>query len=125
MYSENLQSVLISYKSRNYKTSKSLNDCFPDRFSYLHSICTEEDIDIGPKVGIPLAVTVENVDYITFAGDGFIGLKDYTTTAMIREISPDSMTITLFYHEYMGDPENDGQLYLRPCLELTLSYDAR
>ncbi len=85
----------------------------------------DEDIDIGPKVGVPLTVQYENVDYITFTGDGFIGLKDYTTTAMIREISPDRMTITLFYHEYMGDPENDGALYLRPSLALTMSYDAK
>ncbi len=85
----------------------------------------DEDIDIGPKPGIPETVAFENVDYITFAGDGFIGLKDYTTTAMIREISPDRMVITLFYHEYMGDPANDGELYLRPSLALTLSYDAK
>ncbi len=85
----------------------------------------DEDIDIGPKPGVPETITYENVDYITFAGDGFIGLKDYTTTAMIREISPDRMTLSLFYHEYMGDPENDGNLYLRPSLALTMTFDAK
>jgi PKD repeat protein len=85
----------------------------------------DEDVDIGPKPGIPETIEYENVDYITFDGGGFIGLKDYTTTAMIREISPDRMTITLFYHEFWGDPENDGELYLRPSLALTLTYDAK
>ena len=85
----------------------------------------DEDIDIGPKPGIPETITYENVDYITFAGDGFIGLKDYTTTAMIREISPDRLTLSLFYHEFMGDPGNDGDLYLRPSLAITLSFDAK
>jgi len=85
----------------------------------------DEDIDIGPKPGVPESVTFENADYITFEGDGFIGLKDYTTTALIREISPDRMVITLFYHEYWGDPENDGELYKLPSLAITLSYDAK
>ena len=85
----------------------------------------DEDVDIGPKPGVPETVEYENVDYITFEGDGFIGLVDYTTTAMIREISPDRMVISLFYHEFMGDPGNDGDLYLRPSLALTLSYDAK
>ena len=85
----------------------------------------DEDIDIGPKPGVPETITYEDVDYITFEGDGFIGLQDYTTTAMIREISPDRMVITVFYHEYLGDPGNDGDLYMRPSLALTLSYDAK
>jgi len=84
----------------------------------------DEDIDIGPIVGVPLTVTFEDADYITFGGGGFIGLMDYTTTAMIREISDERMTITLFYHEYMGDPGNDGDLYKRPSLALTVTFDA-
>ncbi len=85
----------------------------------------DEDIDVGPKPGIPETVSWENVDYITFEGDGFLGLKDYTTIAMIREISPERMVISLFYHEYMGDPGNDGDLYKLPSLALTLSLDAQ
>ncbi len=85
----------------------------------------DEDIDIGPKPGVPETVTFENADYITFSGGGFIGLKDYSSTVLIREISPDRMTLSLFYHEYYGDPENDGGLYLRPSLAMTLSYDAK
>ena len=65
------------------------------------------------------------MDYITFTNDGFISLLDYTTTAMIREIGPDRMVISVFYHEFMGDPGNDGDLYLRSSLALTLSYDAK
>jgi len=82
----------------------------------------DEDIDIGPKPGVPETVTWENVDYITFSDGAFITLIDYTTTAMIREISPDRMVISVFYHEYMGDPGNDGDLYLRPSLALTLTF---
>ena len=85
----------------------------------------DEDIDIGPKPGVPETITWENVDYITFEGDGFIGLQDYTTIAMIREIGPDRMVISLFYHEYWGDPGNDGDLYLRPSLAITFSFDAK
>jgi len=85
----------------------------------------DEDIDVGPKVGVEETVSWEDVDYITFEGGGFIGLQDYTTTAMIREISPTRMVISLFYHEYWGDPGNDGDLYKLPSLALTLSFDAQ
>lgn len=85
----------------------------------------DEDIDVGPKPGVRETVSWENVDYITFEGDGFLGLQDYTTIAMIREISPDRMVISLFYHEYWGDPENDGNLNMLPSLALTLSFDAQ
>lgn len=85
----------------------------------------DEDIDVGPKPGIPETVSWEDVDYISFEGGGFLGLKDYTTIAMIREISPTRMVISLFYHEYMGDPGNDGDLYMLPSLCLTLSFDAQ
>jgi PKD repeat protein len=85
----------------------------------------DEDIDLGPKVGVRETVSWENVDYITFDGGGFIALQDYTTIAMIREIDPDRMVITLFYHEYAGDPENDGHLNMLPSLAITLSFDAQ
>ncbi|MEN8249981.1 MAG: PKD domain-containing protein [Bacteroidota bacterium] len=82
----------------------------------------DEDIDVGPKPGVPETIEYENVDYITFSDGAFITLLDYTTTAMIREISPERMVISVFYHEFMGDPGNDGDLYLRPSLALTLTY---
>ncbi|MEN8226712.1 MAG: PKD domain-containing protein [Bacteroidota bacterium] len=76
-----------------------------------------------PTLGVEETVTFENVDYITFEGDGFIGLKDYSSTAIIREISPDRMTLTVFFHSY--DHVNDGDKYLKPSLIMTLSYDAK
>ena len=84
----------------------------------------DEDIDVGPKPGIPETVSWENVDYITFEGGGFIGLQDYTTIAMIREIGPDRMVISLFYHEFWSEPGAED-LYKLPSLALTLSFDAQ
>lgn len=85
----------------------------------------DEDWDIGPLPGVPETITWENVDYITFGDGGFLGLQDYTTIAMIREISPTRMVISFFYHEYYGEPGVDGDLYLRPSMCLTLSFDAQ
>jgi hypothetical protein len=83
------------------------------------------DANDDQEDGVPETVTFENVDYITFTGDGFIGMKDYTSTVIIREISADRMTLTMFFHSYMGDPANDGGLYLRPSFIMTLSFDAK
>jgi PKD repeat protein len=85
----------------------------------------DEDIDVGPKPGIPETVSWENVDYITFGGGGFIGLQDYTTIAMIREISPTRMVISLFYHEFLDEEGSEEDLYKLPSLALTLSFDAQ
>lgn len=88
------------------------------------SVETVYDPDLHyPTLGIEETITFENVDYITFDGDGFIGLKDYSSTAMIREISPDRMTITVFFHSY--DHIDDGEKYLKPSLIMTLTYDAK
>ena len=85
----------------------------------------DEDIDVGPKPGIPETVSWENVDYITFEGGGFIGLKDYTTIAMIREIATERMVITLFYHEFLDDAGSENEYWKLPSLALTLSFDAQ
>ncbi|MEA1876073.1 MAG: PKD domain-containing protein [Bacteroidota bacterium] len=84
----------------------------------------DADIDY-PEPGIPETITFEKVDFISFEDGGFIGMKDYTSTAMIRDISADRMTLTVFFHSYYGDPANDNNLYLRPAFILTLSYDAK
>jgi len=84
----------------------------------------DADIDY-PQPGVPETVTFENVDYITFDGGGFIAMKDFTSKAIVREISPDRMTLTIFFNSYWGDPENDGGLNMRPCFIMTLSYDAK
>ncbi len=83
------------------------------------------DANDDQEDGVPETVTFKEVDYITFAGDGFIGMKDYTSTVLIREISPERMTLTMFFHSYKGDPGNDGDLYLRPSFILTLSFDKK
>ena len=83
------------------------------------------DANDDQKDGVPETVTFKDVDYLTFTGGAFIGLKDYTSTAIIRKISPDRMTLTLFFHSYYGDPATDGGLYKRPSFILTLSFDAK
>lgn len=83
------------------------------------------DADDDQEGGVAETVTFENVDYITYTGDGFIGMKDYTSTVLVREISPERMTLTMFFHSYKGDPANDGGLYLRPSFILTLSFDKK
>lgn len=83
------------------------------------------DANDDQEDGVPETVTFKNVDYITFTNGGFIGMKDYTSTAIIREIAPDRMTLTMFFHSYMGDPGNDGDLYLRPSFIMTLSFDKK
>ncbi len=83
------------------------------------------DANDDQEDGVPETVTFENVDYITFTGGGFIGMKDYTSTAIIREIAPDRMVMTMFFHSYKGSPGNDGDLYLRPSFIMTLSFDKK
>ncbi len=83
------------------------------------------DANDDQEDGVPETITFENVDYISFTGDGFIGMKDYTSTVIVREIAPDRMTLTMFFHSYKGDPGNDGDLYLRPSFIMTLSFDKK
>ncbi len=83
------------------------------------------DANDDQKDGVPETVTFENVNYITFANAGFIGMKDYTSTVIVREIAPERMTFTMFFHSYKGDPANDGGLYLRPSFIMTLSFDKK
>ena len=83
------------------------------------------DANDDQEDGVPETVTFENVDYISFTGDGFIGMKDYTSTVIIREIAPERMVMTMFFHSYIGNPATDGGLYLRPSFIMTLSFDKK
>jgi hypothetical protein len=59
----------------------------------------------GISGGVQESVTFENADFLTFTDGGFLGLKDYTSTALLRSISGDNMEITAFFHGY-----SDGTL---------------
>jgi PKD repeat protein len=53
-------------------------------------------------------VTFQNVNYITFENGGFLGIKDYTTTVILRSIEADKMEITYFFHGYLNEDHSLG-----------------
>jgi len=59
----------------------------------------------GVSGGVQESVTFTNADFLTFTNDGFLGLKDYSSTVLLRSISGDNMEVTIFFHGY-----NDGTL---------------
>ena len=65
-----------------------------------------------------VTVTFEGVDVITFANGGFIGHMDFTPKAIIREITSERMSLTLFLHGVMQHPEKPSNL-------ITISFDAQ
>ncbi len=75
--------------------------------------------------GVAEVVNFEAIDYLEFNANGFLGIKDLTTTAVIKSITADEMVITLFYHGYMGDPATDGGLYARPSFLFNLTFKAK
>ena len=55
------------------------------------------------------SITFTEADYITFDGGGFLGLQDYTTTAIIKSISSTKMNVSIFLHSIeavSGKPSN-------------------
>lgn len=62
-------------------------------------------------------VTFDNADVIEFGNGGFIGIMDFTTKAIVREISSDRMVLSIFVH--------GGYSTERPTMIFTLSFDAK
>ncbi len=82
---------------------------------------TVYDADGDNADGVAETVTFENVDFITFTNGGFLGVKDYTSTALIRSINPDELEVTVFFHGY-----NDGTLGIdEPSFILNFTYKAK
>ena len=69
------------------------------------SFNTVYDAALNNSGGVAESVEFIGVDYLTFTNGGFIGIKDYTSTVLLRSISEDDMVITVFFHGY-----NDGVL---------------
>jgi len=77
-----------------------------------------------------VSVTFSGVDYLTFSAGAWLGLRDFTTTAIIREISADRMVVSLFLHGNQdamgyGMATNDYSLVMaKPSNILTITFDA-
>ena len=77
------------------------------------------DKDQDNSGGVEETVVFESVNYITFEGDGFIGMKDYNSYAIVRNVSKESLTVTIFWSSYY-DNEDLG-IYNLPSMMLTLT----
>ncbi|NPA37655.1 MAG: hypothetical protein GXO47_12495 [Chlorobi bacterium] len=72
------------------------------------------------KGGVEETVVFNKVNYLTFDGDGFIGMKDYNSNAIIRQISKDFLTVTIFWSSY--NDEDEVGIWDRPSMMLTLTF---
>lgn len=63
-------------------------------------------------------VTFEKANYLTFSNGGFIGIQDFAVHAIIRDIKPNRMVVSVFMH---GVPA----AYTKPSHLVTVSFDAK
>lgn len=63
-------------------------------------------------------VTFEAADYITFGGEGYLILQDFSVYAIVREVSSTRLVATIFMHSVMD-------VATKPSHMLTLSLDAQ
>jgi len=79
----------------------------------------DEDQDNGG--GVAETINFESIDYVTFTNGGFLGIKDYTSTVLIRSITVDELAVTVFFHGYY-----DGTLGVaEPSYLLNLTFKAK
>ncbi len=74
--------------------------------------------DLGNDNFEEVTVTFNDVDVITFNNGGFIGFLDYTNKAIIREITPNRISLTLFLHGVLQHPD-------KPSNMVTATFDAQ
>jgi len=55
-----------------------------------------EDYPLGTNDGGVTEVTFPNANYLTFSEGSFLGIRDFTTTVLIRSITKDKMDVTIF-----------------------------
>lgn len=60
-------------------------------------------------------ITFEEVDYLSFEDGGFIGILDFSRTAIIRELSPDKMVLAFFLHSVEEHPD-------KPSTAITMTF---
>ncbi len=58
--------------------------------------------------GVQETVTFENANYVTFENGGFLGIKDYTSTFVIRSLTENKMEVSLFFHGYLNADQTIG-----------------
>ena len=68
------------------------------------TINTVYDQDQNNADGVEETINFTGIDYITFTNGGFLGIKDYTSTVILRSISENELVVTIFFHGY----ENGG-----------------
>jgi len=74
--------------------------------------------------GVAETVEFKDVDYIKFSNGGYLGFLDYTPEVIINSITDKELVVTLFYNGYLGDPQNDNGLYLRPSFLVRMTFIA-
>jgi len=98
------------FKVSRTNTSSATWDLFEDTDL---SIDVVDESDASEKT-----VTFEGADYITFGGGGYIGIEDYYTSIIVRDITADRMVVTVFMHSYEPIPT-------KPSIQLTMTLDAK
>ncbi|SHE94067.1 PKD domain-containing protein [Mariniphaga anaerophila] len=68
--------------------------------------------------GIPKTVTFSGADFLTFTNGGYIGIQDFATNAIIRDITKDRMVVSIYLHSVLDSPSKPSNL-------ITLSFDAK
>lgn len=74
--------------------------------------------DPGTGVITEEAITFSDVQYLTFTKGGFLGINDFNTTAIIREISSTRLVVSVFNN-------TDDQHPDKPSTLITVSFDAK
>ncbi len=74
--------------------------------------------DMGTGVVTEETITFVDAQYLTFTNGGFLGINDFNTTAIIREISSTRLVVTLFNNSVQDHPDKPSTLF-------TLSFDAK
>lgn len=79
---------------------------------------------VGNTGGVAETVEFVGVDYITFTNGGFLGIKDLTSTVLLKSISEDELVVTVFFHSYFGfaDPENPTLGIAEPSFITTMTF---
>lgn len=80
-----------------------------------------------------IPVTFDGINYVTFAGGGFLGMKDYGVTdgasanyesvALINSISQDELNITIFSHSCIDGASGIGMN--EPCYLVKLTFKTK
>lgn len=71
--------------------------------------------EVTPGEIVHEKIIFEDVDYLTFTNGGFMGILDYVSTVLIREISKDKLVLSMFQHTNQDFPD-------KPSLCITMTF---